>query len=212
MEHIEPFSTEHTSPFCHLPHRALGVPVDIMLQIPSWQTSRGKVSHFVVLHQAILPLTFSLCWLKKKGCPLSLRVYKRNWRKHKVFISPSPFFFCPSVMHCHGSPSSWALIGLFWAHRQIWQPDSYVVCLCPCVSRRVWEGFLHVSGKKQWDEVKLSENQSIKMAMTSRGKTKAREDEREEERGVTRWIIICILSLATVNDDWLESLSDVFMP
>lgn len=44
------------------------------------------------------------------------------------------------------------------------------------------------------------------MAMTSRGKTKAREDEREEE------IIICILSLATVNDDWLESLSDVFMP
>lgn len=50
------------------------------------------------------------------------------------------------------------------------------------------------------------------MAMTSKGKTKAREDEREEERGVTRWIIICILSLATVNDGWLESLSDVFMP
>ncbi len=49
--------------------------------------------------------------------------------------------------------------------------------------------------------------------MTKCGETKAGEVEREEERGgVKCWITICILSLATENDGWLESLSDVFMP
>lgn len=49
--------------------------------------------------------------------------------------------------------------------------------------------------------------------MTNCGETKAGMEEREDERGgVKRGITICILSLATVNDGWLESLSDVFMP
>lgn len=75
-------------------------------------------------------------------------------------------------------------------------------------------GFSPCNWEKQCDEVKLAENQSIKMSMTSCGESKATEEEgREEERGaVRRWITICILSLATVNGGWLESLSDVFMP
>lgn len=90
------------------------------------------------------------------------------------------------------------------------------VCVCPRVSLCV-RGFSPCLWEKQCVEVKLAENQSIKTAMTNCGETKAREEEKEEQRerargGVRCWITICILSLATVNDGWLESLSDVFMP
>lgn len=73
-------------------------------------------------------------------------------------------------------------------------------------------GFSPCLWEKQCDEVKLAENQSIKTAMTNCGETKAGEEREEERGGVKCWITICILSLATEDDGWLESLSDVFMP
>lgn len=82
------------------------------------------------------------------------------------------------------------------------------ICKSECVT-----GFSPCLWEKQCEEVKLAENQSLKMSMTSCRETKAGEEEREEKGGGLKcWITICILLLATVNDGWLESLSDVFMP
>lgn len=88
----------------------------------------GKVSQFVVLDQASF-LFFSVD--SQKGHPLSesTRVtVKKAPVLREVFIPPS-LSLCPSDLHCHGSPSRFALNGLFWVHWQIWQPDSYMLCV-----------------------------------------------------------------------------------
>lgn len=94
-------------------HRTLGVAADIRTTpIPKWQTRRGKVSYFVVLHQ-VFPLTFFFFSLPSPGLQttvfflflfLSLYVYKCNREERIVCLCAcmAKGFFSAGEATCWG--------------------------------------------------------------------------------------------------------------